>query len=208
VLLCRHGETDANAKGIIQGAGIDPPLNGTGRAQAERLGAAVQSVKLGLVVSSCLKRAKTTAQLVAQVAGHRGEVVEHADLNEMAYGDLEGKVLRDVMPELKAVSKRWAEGDHDHGCPGGGETPNEVLERGLRGLRHVLETHQPRDAVLVVGHSRFNKVLLSHLTGKPMHRLPQDNACVNVISYSHDTKTFVVEHVNLAADVLTAEAKL
>lgn len=55
--LCRHGETDYNAEGRIQGSGIDRPLSDVGLQQAECIGDALREIPLDMVGSSTLTRA-------------------------------------------------------------------------------------------------------------------------------------------------------
>lgn len=68
IILVRHGETDWNRAGRIQGS-TDIPLNDTGRSQArdaaERLVAEVTDAATVAVVSSDLSRARETATLIA-----------------------------------------------------------------------------------------------------------------------------------------------
>ena len=58
--LVRHGETPLNEAGVLRGL-ADPPLDETGRRQAERLGAALGSLGLAAVIASPLLRARQTA---------------------------------------------------------------------------------------------------------------------------------------------------
>jgi bisphosphoglycerate-dependent phosphoglycerate mutase len=55
IFLCRHGETEANATGMMQGSGIDLPLNDKGIAQAEALRNQLSNEKVDLLISSKLK---------------------------------------------------------------------------------------------------------------------------------------------------------
>jgi phosphohistidine phosphatase SixA len=66
IYLCRHGETGPNALGVLQGSGIDEQLNGRGVLQAQCLRDRLQDVTVDLVVSSRLKRAAQTADIVAE----------------------------------------------------------------------------------------------------------------------------------------------
>ena len=68
VYLVRHGQTPLNESGVLRGL-ADPPLDETGRRQAERLGAALGPRGLAAVFSSPLVRARQTAQPVGDQAG-------------------------------------------------------------------------------------------------------------------------------------------
>lgn len=89
--LLRHGETDLNLQGVLQGS-IDAPLNDTGRAQARAAAGALAGRGIRRIVASPQKRARHTADIVAQVLGLAVE--EHPDLRERDWGVHEGR-LRD-----------------------------------------------------------------------------------------------------------------
>lgn len=57
LFLVRHGQTDMNAAGRLQGRGVDAPLNANGRKQADELGHFLRNVPFGAVMASSLKRA-------------------------------------------------------------------------------------------------------------------------------------------------------
>ncbi|CAK0859774.1 unnamed protein product [Prorocentrum cordatum] len=68
IVLCRHGETDWNVQGRLQGLS-DIPLNGVGRSQALEIAAAVKAGGASVVVASPLLRARDTAAIVADECG-------------------------------------------------------------------------------------------------------------------------------------------
>jgi broad specificity phosphatase PhoE len=106
LVLVRHGRTDANARGLLLGR-LDVPLDPVGRAQAERLAAAVGPVDR--VVASPLRRARQTARAFA---------VEHEvdeRLIELDYGELDGLPLGEVPP---ATWSKWRS-DLEFAPPGG-----------------------------------------------------------------------------------------
>jgi broad specificity phosphatase PhoE len=66
--IVRHGRSEANARGIIQGR-MDFPLDATGRAQAASVGSWLASEGLDRVLSSPLSRAAETARILASARG-------------------------------------------------------------------------------------------------------------------------------------------
>ncbi|CAM9405188.1 unnamed protein product [Scytosiphon promiscuus] len=66
LFLVRHGETDMNKAGRLQGRGVNAPLNGAGLEQAQGLGRFVRNVPFDTVTSSSLHRAHETAMRIAE----------------------------------------------------------------------------------------------------------------------------------------------
>ena len=61
----RHASFLSNAQSLLQGSGIDAPLNDVGRAQASALARSLASIQMDLIASSTLSRAVETADIVA-----------------------------------------------------------------------------------------------------------------------------------------------
>lgn len=89
--MVRHGRTDANARGLLQGR-LDPPLDEVGRRQAEAIAALVGEVDE--VIASPLVRAQETAACFGR------EVVVDERWIEVAYGEYEGVPVGEVPPEV------------------------------------------------------------------------------------------------------------
>ena len=85
--LMRHGETDLNAAGVLQGS-IDAPLNARGLAQAREAVDGLAALGLARLVSSPQRRARQTADVIA--AALALPVDEIADLRERDWGIYEG----------------------------------------------------------------------------------------------------------------------
>ncbi|KAG6666307.1 hypothetical protein CIPAW_01G022000 [Carya illinoinensis] len=95
IIVVRHGETDWNADGRIQGH-LDVELNDTGRQQAATVADRLsREPSISVVYSSDLKRALETAQIIAAGCGAQ-EVIKEPDLWERHLGDLQGLVLREA----------------------------------------------------------------------------------------------------------------
>src|SRR5581483_1732760 len=86
--VARHGETDWNAAGRLQGH-TDIPLNETGRAQARALAAALRARALAGGVTSDLCRARETGEIVAVELAVPLAYADH-ELRERAFGKFEG----------------------------------------------------------------------------------------------------------------------
>ncbi len=121
--LIRHGETDWNREGRVQGRS-DNALNDRGRAQARALGARLAVTAFDRVYASDLSRAVETARLVFPGRAHELD----ARLREVAGGVLEGKTAAEMSEgELRVRELRGA-GRMDV-RPEGGESYQDVLVR-------------------------------------------------------------------------------
>ena len=88
LLLTRHGQTDWNVAGKIQGT-TDIELNETGKIQAKETGKKLLNYDIDVIISSPLKRAKNTAEIIR---GDRDiEILLDDGLKERCFGEFEGK---------------------------------------------------------------------------------------------------------------------
>ena len=134
--LLRHGQTTANASGLLQGR-IDHPLDDIGRDQAAAAAAAIGPVDR--VVSSPLVRARETAAAFAMEPEIDDRWIE------LDYGEWDGRPMADL-PD--GTWDRWR---HDLDLrPPGGETIRELAAR----VRAALESFLlgPQEHVVVVSH--------------------------------------------------------
>lgn len=132
LLLVRHGETDWNADGRLQGH-TDRPLSDYGRRQARQLASELEAEELEAIYSSDLARARETADIVGEQLGLPVEL--EPDLREKDWGNWEG---------LSLVERDRVEFV--------GESTEAHQERTLRALRRIAEGHPGDSRVLVVTH--------------------------------------------------------
>ena len=181
-LLVRHGQTDWNARGFLQGH-TDVPLNEVGQEQARRLGERLSPVDLDVAYSSDLLRCTQTAELV--VAGRDVDVSHTERLREQAYGRWEGmsfSSIRDADPDLYAAMV----GDYTSFTPPGGEDFRAVEARSAAFAAEVRERH-PSDNVLIVGHGAALRTLVTHMTGLRLEagwRFKVDSCSLTVLDVS------------------------
>ena len=142
ILLLRHGQTDANASGTLQGH-LPTPLNLTGIRQATLLAdrLAVWRPSVAALVSSDLPRAAQTAGPIAAACGL--SVAFDPAWRERGFGLLEGK------PVVDRTIWQVAGGEVD---PPGAEPSAAFLERVRGALLAVAAAHRRRAVVAVVTH--------------------------------------------------------
>jgi len=139
ILLARHGETDWNAEGRVQGH-TDRPLNEAGVAQGLALADELSGERLDAVYASDLTRALDTARAVAEPRGL--SVIPVPDLRERNFGTWEGLLDTEILQRFpQAKTGPW----------GDDETQEQLAERVMAALFRIAENH-PDGQVLVVSH--------------------------------------------------------
>lgn len=203
--LVRHGETEYNRKGIVQGGGVDSVLNATGRSQAEALAQRLQSVGIDSLYASTMRRAKQTARILA--GPHRTLSRTYLrDLSEMDWGVFEGappSEERDA--SMQALKETWRNGDYARPVEGG-ESIRDVQARARRAVRHILAREAGRTA-LVVTHGRYLRVLLATVLDdyglEHMSDLDHSNTCVNRVVWNGERAR--ADLLNCTAHLLDTE---
>ena len=157
LFLFRHGETDWNRDGRLQGH-TDTPLNATGLGQAHALVERLRPHRLDAVISSDLTRAWTTGQIVAEGLGI--PLIGEPGLREAQIGEAEGLFWPEVKSRFgETLTERWFT-DDDAAFPGG-ETGRETRSRGLAVLRRFV-AEQPYRRIGVSTHGAMVRQLMKH----------------------------------------------
>lgn len=197
--LIRHGETEFNATGIVQGGGIDSDLNATGRQQAQWFWQRHRFTRYAPTVwASGLKR---THQTLAPFLEDGYQLRTHPGLNEFSWGEWEGqKFDQDFQDIIRPYAEAWAAGDLDLAVPGG-DTPRIAWTRAQAALQDILATH-PDGNVLVCTHGRLLRILISgvlHNDVAQMHRYMHHNTGLNILARPEPSAEFVAELLNCTA---------
>ena len=161
IYLVRHGQTNFNLKGIVQGSGIDSELNETGHKQAQRFYNHFKEVPFEVAYVSELKR--THQSIAPFTLGGLNQIIM-PELNEINWGILEGQ---DPTPEryqhFLSISKRWKQGDL-HAAVDGGESAHSMVERQKIGWKKIKASSFKN--ILICMHGRAIRSFLCVLTGK------------------------------------------
>lgn len=149
-LFLRHGETEWNAEGRVQGR-LETRLSDVGRRQAEEAAERLSALRIDRIVASPLMRVRDTAERIA--ARQRLDVVYDPDLAECALGEAEGKTRGRWLKDY------WAGRE----TPDGGESFETFAARAYGALRRAVD----RDHVLVVAHGGVWRALRAHARLEP-----------------------------------------
>ncbi|HEX2299441.1 MAG TPA: histidine phosphatase family protein [Pseudonocardiaceae bacterium] len=146
LVLVRHGQTTANAAGILDTRLPGHPLSAEGHRQAAELARRLAGEPVVGVYASRARRAQQTAQPVA--AGHGLQVRVLDGVHEVSIGDLEGRRDPEDHEALHAMYRAWHAGDL-HASRPGGESGKQVLDRYLADVATIRAAHPTGTAVLV-----------------------------------------------------------
>ncbi len=205
IYLIRHGETDYNRRGVVQGSGVDADLNDMGRAQAQAFFLAYQHVPFNKVYISSLKRTYQTALPFIELGIPYEKLT---GLNEISWGVMEGKVPGNLDNEYyRALIDAWSSGNTALPTDGG-ESPEQVMARQKVAFDVVL-SHRDESPILIAMHGRAMRILLCWLTNRPLAQMDDfehSNLCLYKLQYNYDTQTFIVELANDTAHLLTVNS--
>ncbi|SCC49638.1 MULTISPECIES: histidine phosphatase family protein [unclassified Gordonia (in: high G+C Gram-positive bacteria)] len=196
LILLRHGQTPLSVERRYSGRG-NPDLTDEGRRQARAAAArVVREEGIAAIVTSPLRRARSTAEEVAALTGI--DVVEHSGLIENDFGDWEGLTFTEASQRDPDLHRAWLS-DITVPAPGG-ESFAQVAERISRTKAELLERY-PGQTVVLVSHVTPIKTLLQDALGvgpELLFRLHLDLASVSIAEYFDDGGS-VVRLVNDAA---------
>lgn len=190
----RHGQTDLNLRGIVQGRGVNSPLNANGLMQAEAFYEAYKHVPFDKVYTSTLLR---THQTVAPFAAMGIPTEELVGLDEISWGIYEGKEQDEtIMKGFAQVVESWRNNELDLAIQAG-ESPNDVVRRQKEAIAHMLQNDQ-EETILVCMHGRALRICLCHLIDVPVNMMddfPHTNTALYVLEYD-EGKFKIVDHYN------------
>lgn len=179
IYLLRHGQTDYNLQGVVQGSGIDAPINATGRAQAKAFFEAYQEVQFDQLYHSALIRTRQSIQGFIDLGIPVTSLVE---LNEISWGNYEGTPMTPEEGEYyRMMLHQWQQGNLDYAIAGG-ESPNSVAERLHRAIQIIL--NGPGETILVCMHGRAMRIFLSLICQTPLKEMDQyehGNLCLYLL---------------------------
>ena len=164
--IVRHGQTDANIKRIVDGQGIDSPLNNIGLQEAEAAGKALKNVTFHTAYSSDLKRAHKTCQIILdqnQANSVRAENIKQEKLlREKHFGVFEGQASIEWKAEKGTIGVDFT--------PENGESKETLHNRGKEIFQSIVKEVALMDHAvevtpnaLIVTHGGFIRQLFSFL---------------------------------------------
>jgi len=173
LILVRHGETHWNKDGLIQGGDSDIELNDTGLEQARKLAAFLKNEPIIAILSSPLRRAIATAEVIA--SHHQLPVEIDQGLRELKVGDLEGISISDLRTTFSRFLLKWWQDGEAMKLPNG-ESLVELQQRAWKVIEGVLERHKTDPehnqdtTVVVVSHYFVTLAIILKALNLPLDR--------------------------------------
>ena len=172
LIITRHGETEENIHGIIQGH-LHGKLSKLGIEQIKKIANRIKDKKIDYIYSSDLNRASDTAKEIAK--SHLETPLEFVkELRERNLGEFQGIKRSDLKKDGK---------DFTVLRPKKGETMKQVYYRAEKFLHKILLKHS-HDTILFVGHNGINKAMIAVITGKNVDEIisieKQHNTALNI----------------------------
>mgnify|MGYP003582504336 FL=1 len=188
--IIRHGETELNRLGIVQGRGVNADLNDTGIAQAAAFFNKYNRVKFDKIYTSSLKRTHQTVKGFIEL----GLPWEQLDgLDELAWGEWEGKPNTEEAREaFREIVRQWQLGNY-HAKFEGGESPNDVGVRLAKAIAHI-KKQTAEKCVLICMHGRAMRLILCMLLNKPfsdMEEFPHSNTTLYRLQFDDEKFTLL-----------------
>ncbi len=187
--IIRHGETDLNRQGIVQGSGVDSDLNSLGRTQAQLFHEKYRHISFDYIFLSALKRTEQTA---IHFLNSGIKYTKKAEINEIHWGEHEGKASSPERREdFEKTVEAWKQGDYDARTMSG-ESAAELAKR-LHIFKAEMEQldYESHKNVLVVSHGRTLRVLMCVLKNEPltnMQSYEHSNTGLFLLNFNHLTK--------------------
>lgn len=164
--IARHGETEWNREGRLQGWD-DSPLTSLGEKQAEALGERLKELSLYKVYMSPLGRVESTAQIA--LAGLSLPVEKDERLKELKLGEWEGLRSDEAKKRYPELYRKALEEPHRFDPPWK-EDYYELKERVVEAAEQILANEKGKN-VLLISHGLASKTLLSYFEERPIKDL-------------------------------------
>jgi broad specificity phosphatase PhoE len=161
LLLVRHGQSEWNAAGLMQGQTAHIPLTGLGRSQAEEAAEELAGLSPGVLISSDLLRAVQTAEPCARATGL--PILTTPALREQGYGVLEGRPSRELWDVVDWSDAQWS--------AEGGESLAELHGRVEAYLKDLC-AEPPADVIALVTHGDTIRAIQAVVAGLGPDAMP------------------------------------
>ncbi|HDY83203.1 MAG: histidine phosphatase family protein [Gammaproteobacteria bacterium] len=178
--LIRHGETDWNAEGRIQGQ-LESALSEAGEQQARALQGKLRHFDFDRVFCSSSTRARQTAGLALS---HLEQSFTYLDaLKEIFLGRWEGQLYKDIEVREPEASHAFRQEPHTFDVTGA-ETFSDLQNRATSAIADIVAMCRGQE-VVIISHGAWIKSVLCHYEGRPLSQFWEPprmhNCCHSII---------------------------
>ena len=173
IYLLRHGQTALSREDVFCGSGLDPELTPDGLLMAQAFSRAYRSTPWHAIYTSKLQRGLASAKPISEELGI--EIQQRAGLNEIAYGEWEGKTKQTVAGDYHDDYVSWLADPAWH-APTNGELAITVASRSLQVIDEI-KGNFADGPVLIVSHKATIRIILCSLLGIDVGRFRYRLAC-------------------------------
>jgi len=189
IYLVRHGQTNSNITGFYMGWSNED-LDEIGYSQARRLSSRLTRLPVDSVYTSPLRRAYTTAAILAEPHKLESQVVN--DLIEIQLGDWQGLHLNEIKQRWPELWQQSRTDPTDLTLPNG-ESFRQVTERVVQAFEMLVEANRGKQAIIVT-HDGIIRILTAHTLGVSnsiYRRLDVNNASLSVIQVTDNNSRII-----------------
>lgn len=190
--ILRHGETDHNLYGIVQGRSIDSHLNETGRLQATSFYHEYKHIDFDCLYASSQTRSLQTISLFER---QDLPILRDPRIDEICWGEHEGKSGDpELMLKYNRIIASWSQGNY-YDKPDGGESAYELGCRIQSFLDDLM--YLPFKKALIATHGRTLRAMMCLIRQQPLSKMEtigHQNTCLYIVGWNKQNWQIVCEN--------------
>jgi uncharacterized phosphatase len=167
ICIIRHGETDWNNSGRIQGR-EDIPLNNNGIIQIKETLKYFEKYNWNVIITSPSSRAKSSAEIISKGIGNI-KIIEEEDFLERDYGEASGLTVEEA--KEKFPDGKWP----------GVESKGELQKRTVNAIEKYIKTFQEENIIIVSHGSAINSIINFYKDDLKNGNVSLRNACITLL---------------------------
>lgn len=191
--MVRHGQTDFNLQGIVQGCGVNSSINARGRLQAQAFFETYQHIQFDRIYTSELVRSQESVDgfLKRNIPWQPMKA-----LNEISWGYREGqRITPEEDAYYRSVLRQWQEGKTAVPIEGG-QSPEEVAQQ-QQPFLDLIKSRKEDKTILVCMHGRAMRILLCQMLNYPLRSMDMfEHENLGLYLLHYNGSTFTVESYN------------
>ncbi|MBP1989667.1 histidine phosphatase family protein [Paenibacillus eucommiae] len=167
LFLTRHGETEWNVEGKIQGH-QDSSLTLLGKRQASWLRTSLKEFNFDAIYSSTSQRTYHTAEIIRDK--RKLDIYPSDSLKEINMGSWEGQKRSDIESNFPDDHRKFWNTPHLYTPRNEGESFSQLQDRIIPAIKEIVSKHRGGN-ILIVTHAIALKVIMAYFRGDPLEKL-------------------------------------